>query len=46
MLGIETLDLLDARACVLGEVEDVDLAVREDDPHADHGVSQRVDGRD
>jgi hypothetical protein len=28
------------------EVEDVHLAVREDDNLADHGVNQRVDGRD
>ena len=32
MLGIEALDLLNARASILGEVEDVDLAVGEDDP--------------
>ena len=43
MLGIEALDLLDAGASVLGEVEDVHLAVREDDPHADCGVTQAVD---
>ena len=43
MLGIEALDLLDAGASVLGEVEDVDLAVGEDDPHADRGVPQAVD---
>jgi len=42
MLGIEALNLLDARAGVFGEVEDVDLAMRENDPHADRGVAQAV----
>jgi hypothetical protein len=39
VLGIEALDLFDARAGILGKVEDVDLAVREDDPHSDRGVT-------
>ena len=43
MLGIEALNLFNARASVLGEVEDVDLAVGEDDAHADGGMAQAVD---
>jgi hypothetical protein len=35
---------LHACSCVLGEVEDVDLSVGQDDPHADRRVAQRVDG--
>ena len=31
--SIEPLDLLDAGPSVLGEVEDIDLSVAEDDPH-------------
>ena len=41
--GVEPLDLLDAGAGVLGEVEDVDLPLRQDDPHADRRVPQRVE---
>ena len=36
---IETLDLIDARSRVLGEIEDVDLAVAEVDPHANRDVA-------
>ncbi len=43
MLGVEPLNLLHARARVLGEVEDVDLAVGENDPHAYGRVAQTVD---
>src|SRR5271168_141610 len=43
VLGIEALNLLNAGAGVFGKVEDVDLAVRENDPHADRGVTQTID---
>ena len=37
---IEAFDLFDAGAGVLGEVEDVDLALAQDDAHTDGGVAQ------
>jgi len=43
-LRIEALDLLDGGTSVLGEVEDVDLTLREDDAHTDSRVSEGVDG--
>jgi hypothetical protein len=43
VLGVEAFDLLDARPGILGEIEDVDLAVRENDPHADRRVTQTID---
>lgn len=41
--GVEPLDLLHRGPGVLGEVEDVDLPLGEDDPHADRRVPQLVD---
>ena len=43
MLGVEAFNLLNAGSSIFDEVEDVDLAVREDDPHADRGVTQAID---
>jgi len=43
-LCIEALDLLDGCTSVLGEVEDVDLTLREHDAHTDSRVSEGVDG--
>ena len=43
MLGVEPLDLLNARASILGEVEDIDLAMGEDNSHADRSVAKAVD---
>ena len=43
MLGIKALNLLNARSGILGEIENVDLAMRENDPHADRGVTQTID---
>jgi hypothetical protein len=43
VLGIKALDLLNARPGILGEIENVDLAMRENDPHADRGVTQTID---
>jgi hypothetical protein len=37
--GVEAFDLLNAGAGVLGEVEDVHPALRENDPHANRGVA-------
>ncbi len=39
----EKLNLLHTRSCVLGEVEDVDLAAGENDPHAYGRVTEAVD---
>jgi hypothetical protein len=36
---VEAFDLLNAGAGILGEVEDVDLALRENDPHTNRGVA-------
>jgi hypothetical protein len=41
--GIESLNLFHTRPCVLGQVEDLDLAMRENDPHANRGVAQAID---
>lgn len=41
---IESLDLVDRCSGILGEVEDVHLALAVDDPHADRSVAQRVEG--
>ena len=35
MLGVEALNLLNARPGILGEIEDIDLTVRENVPHTD-----------
>jgi len=43
VLGIKALNLLNAGSGILGEIEDVDLAMRENDPHADRGVTQTID---
>ena len=43
MPGIEAFNLVDAGAGVLGQVEDVDLAMAKDDPHAYGGVPEAVD---
>ena len=43
VFGIKAFDLFNARAGILGEVEDVDLAVGEDDAHADGGVTEAID---
>ena len=40
MLRIEAFNLLNARSCILRQVEDVDLAVGEDDPHADRWIAR------
>jgi hypothetical protein len=42
VLGVKALNLLHARSRVFGEVEDVDLAVGENDPHANGRVPQTV----
>ena len=42
MLGVEPLDLFHAGAGVLGEIEYVDLAMRENDPHADGCVAEAI----
>ena len=41
--GIEPLNLLDARPSVLGQVEDVDLSVAENDPHTDCRMAEGID---
>ena len=41
--SIEPLNLLHARSSVLGEVEDVDLSVTEDNPHTYCGMAKRID---
>jgi len=43
MSCIEPLDLIDRRASVLCKVEDVHFALRQDDPHANRCVTQRID---
>ena len=42
MLGVEAFNLINARASVLGQSIDVDLALRENDPHADGVVAQAI----
>jgi hypothetical protein len=44
MLGIKSLDLIDACAGVLGEIVDIDLAVGANDRHANRRVSQALNG--
>ena len=43
MLGVEAFDLFDRSACILGEVEDVDLPLTLNDSHADGSVTQGID---
>jgi len=38
--SVEAFDLLNARAGVLGEVEDVNLSVAENDPHTDRRMTK------
>jgi len=40
---IEALNLIDAGAGILGQVEDVDLAMTENNSHADSGMTQAID---
>ena len=44
MFCIEALDLVNAGPCVLREIEDVHLAMTEDQPHADRCVATRCEG--
>ena len=43
MSRIKAFDLIDAGAGVLGQVEYVDRAVAENDPHANRSVTKAVD---
>ena len=40
---IEAFDLIDAGAGILGEIEDVHLALRENDPHANRRMTKAID---
>ena len=43
MTCIEAFNLIDTGASILGQVEDVDLAVAQNNSHADGGVPKAID---